>query len=173
MKNSQGFTLIELMVTIAIIAILSAVAIGNYMASRPQRQLQSAAREMFAGTQKCKIAAVKEHTRCALSFGETAGGDTWDYIFYLDADNSSTFTAGERILSSGMWSDYPYVSMNGAPTFPDNSSGNSTIAFRSTGIPIHPTNGGVVNGTLSLQNSNNDIRRLVISQVGNIRIVNN
>jgi len=166
MKKDQGFTLIELMVTMAIFAVLAAVAVINLIGSRPQRQLQSAARQIYADTQKCKIAAAKERMRCALSFGETA--DT-DYLIYLDADNSSTYSSSETIIASGKWSGYPTVSLSGTPAFTLNSDGNPTIAFRSTGIPTSPS-GGFGNGSVTLKNTKNDERKLTINRNGNIRL---
>ena len=163
MRNNHGFTLIELMVSTAIFAIIAAIAIGNFLSSRPQRQLQSAARQLYADVQKGKLTAIKEHTFCSLSLNVNVDGTTWDYLIYTDGDKSQTYTAGDRIIARGRWASYPYVSLQ------NETLSDDTITFRSTGMTTKPS-GGFATGTISIQNTKGESRSLTISQAGNIRL---
>ena len=163
MRNNHGFTLMELMVSTAIFAIIAAIAIGNFLSSRPQRQLQSAARQLYADVQKGKLTAIKEHTFCSLSLNVNVDGTTWDYLIYTDGDKSQTYTAGDRIIARGRWASYPYVSLQ------NETLSDDTITFRSTGMTTKPS-GGFATGTISIRNTKGESRSLTISQAGNIRL---
>ncbi len=53
MKNikSKGFTLIELMITIAVLAILAAIALPSFQGTLERRQLVGAAENLYADLQ--------------------------------------------------------------------------------------------------------------------------
>ena len=66
MQKKSGFTLMELMVTIAIISILSALAVPNLIKWRPKRQLSAATKEVLSVMQYARSRALKENTRVGL-----------------------------------------------------------------------------------------------------------
>ena len=67
MQKSSGFTLMELMITIAIIAIMSAVVIPNLISWFPQYRLNVAAREMVSTIQMARLKAIKGNTDIILA----------------------------------------------------------------------------------------------------------
>ena len=58
MRNNRGFTLIELLMVIAIIGVVTAIAIPNYMGFRSRTRLQTACREMTTIFQFARAQAI-------------------------------------------------------------------------------------------------------------------
>ncbi|RPI76928.1 MAG: prepilin-type N-terminal cleavage/methylation domain-containing protein [Desulfobacteraceae bacterium] len=63
-----GFSLVELMVVIAVISILMAIAVPAFFAWKPNYQLQRAARDLYSNMQKVKIEAIKRNTNVVIVF---------------------------------------------------------------------------------------------------------
>ncbi|PKN29635.1 MAG: hypothetical protein CVU64_07245 [Deltaproteobacteria bacterium HGW-Deltaproteobacteria-21] len=59
--NSSGFTLSEFLVVIAVIAILSAIAIPAFSRWIPQYRLKGAARDLYSTMQSMKMTAIKNN----------------------------------------------------------------------------------------------------------------
>jgi len=69
MRKNEGFTIFELLMVIAIIGIISAVAIPNFMSALPRRRLNQAVQELHNDLQRARLAAVKDRENCAVTFG--------------------------------------------------------------------------------------------------------
>jgi len=68
MRKNSGFTLIEMLVVIGIIAILSALLAPNVIGWMPQYRLRSAVMELGARVQQARLAAIKDNQSCTMSF---------------------------------------------------------------------------------------------------------
>lgn len=79
-KHSQGFTLIELMVVLAILAVVAAIAVPNYQSSIAASRKTSAANQLLGALQFARSEAVlsrKEIRVCASSNGTSCAGSDW------------------------------------------------------------------------------------------------
>jgi len=67
-KREGGITMIELIVTVAIIAILAATAVPALNSWLPNYRLKAAARDMYSSLQQAKVEAVRTRGECAVYF---------------------------------------------------------------------------------------------------------
>ena len=169
MRNTKGFSLMELMTVIAVLAILSAIAIPGFIGWRNNAQLGRAARDVYSSFQKAKLESVRRNENCGIEFRAVQN----DYFIYMDSNANFVFDAGEDVIQTVNWSQYPGVRLDltqgggDGLTFANPDFG---IFFASDGLPRNSF-GGLGSGTVFLANQGNARQDSVtISTAGNIQI---
>jgi type IV fimbrial biogenesis protein FimT len=121
-KKLAGFTLIELMVTLSVLAILLAVAVPSFMSSMETNRISSYLQEASGAVRYTRSEAIKRNqsvTMCASSDQSTCTGN-WNqgWIIFVDQDENGVRAASEQLLrvKDGFASGY-------AMTWSDTSSG--------------------------------------------------
>lgn len=79
-KKKSGFTLIELVIVIAVIGVLSTIAIPNFMSWRTNMYVKAAARDLYSSMQNARMIAIKTNSTIAIIF------DTINSRYYLCDD---------------------------------------------------------------------------------------
>lgn len=168
MRNQSGYSLIELLTVIGIVAILAAFAIPDLIGWRSKAQLGRAARDVYSSFQKAKLEAIRRTAFCTVTF------DASTYKVFIDSNQNLALDAGEQILLSAKWSRYPGVSLDASQagcegdglsfTNPSNS-----IAFASDGLPRNNA-GGLGSGKVCLKNQAGRQKVITVGTAGNIRI---
>ena len=105
-RQARGFTLIELMVTIAVAAVLLALAQPSFTALINSNRLAAQSNELVAGLQEARIEALRANRRvtvCRSSNGTTcdaAAGNWTGWISFVDTDGDQVVDDGETLLRS-------------------------------------------------------------------------
>ncbi len=87
MRKNSGFTLTELMVTIAIIAIITSIAVPNFIGWLPKHRLSSAARDVLSALEQTRMTAVRQYADAQIQFNTGASS-------YTASVGGQTFKAG-------------------------------------------------------------------------------
>ena len=70
MKHSgAGFSLVELMVTVAVVGMIASLAVPNSRPDRDRLQLDAAARRLQLGLERARLAARRTQQACGISLG--------------------------------------------------------------------------------------------------------
>ncbi len=83
MRKESGFTLIELMVTIAIVLIMASIAVPSFLSWLPKQRLRTAVTDLVADIQSIKLRAIKENRNWAIVF------NTATDRYYLCSDDGA------------------------------------------------------------------------------------
>jgi Tfp pilus assembly protein FimT len=84
------------MIALAVLAIMAAIAIPNYLGWREKRHLQSSAVDVQAAINLAKMTAIRENTNVVLIFNT----DNENYRAFIDTDADGTQDTGERTVRS-------------------------------------------------------------------------
>jgi len=156
MKAGKGFTLVELMTVIALMAVLSTIAVPNLVGVLPRQRLGGSAREVLSVLHFAKMAAIKENADVVVNFNP--GGS--DCLVFVD-DGEGGGTAEDGLRSGGERILKRYAMPAGvnllAPTF------GNVLSFNSRGFADS-------SGVVSVQNSAGS-RRVQVLPSGHCKIL--
>jgi len=187
--KSKGFTQMELLIVIAIIAITATFTVPNIPKWRARARLNGAARELATHFQLAKLEAAKRDRFCAVTFGISIDGTAYDAVVYVDdgagdeaKKRNLQWDAGEDILRRLSLADSIYQTISLDPsqgggdglTIADNAMGQPSIAFNSRGLPIDHTGNIIAAGADSvfIRNDQGGTKTITVSPAGNISITN-
>ncbi|OQX63532.1 MAG: hypothetical protein B5M56_02660 [Desulfococcus sp. 4484_241] len=158
--NKRGFTLMEMLIVIAIIGIIAGAVTPTFLRWRTNQQLSQAARQIYSDLQSARMVAIKRNSFAFVSFNTASG----TYFGWVDQSGgfSGVYDAGvDDLLFNG--SMPPGVRLTGA-----NFSVGSVASFSPMGFGRWP--GGALNmGTVTVANSFRT-SRIVVNSSGNVRI---
>ena len=151
LKNRNGFTLAEVVVTLSILAVMTAISIPSYISWIPRHRLQTSARQIYDDMQLAKIRAVKDNVNSRITFDIVNN----NYTVFLDPngngipdDGAANIIRNNATLENG-------VDITAANTCGFNNRGMST-----TGTP-----------QIRLTNPTNIIMRIDVTTAGSISIL--
>ncbi|MDT8385069.1 MAG: GspH/FimT family pseudopilin [Gammaproteobacteria bacterium] len=167
MNRQNGFTLIELAITLAIAAIVLAIAVPSYQTSVQNNRRTTAVNDLATALQLARSTAISRRvttTVCKSSDGATCpiGGGSGDWsqgwMVFTDANNNATLDAGETLLRV-------HSALAGTATFVGNNNVVNSVSFSPQGLARGS------NGTIRHCDSRGaaDASALVISVGGQVR----
>ena len=158
-RNDSGFSLIEAMIVVVMIALMAAWGFPQVMNIMPRYRLKEAARSVYQDVQLAKMTAIKEGSPCVVEFSSTG------YKLFLDINQNFVMDATDQLLKQVNWSEFKDVSMNSC------NLPSSMIAFTPDGRTMNNT-GGLGMGTIILKSDYAGAGSLdiVISSAGNVKV---
>lgn len=102
-SGPNGFTLVEIVIVVAIIGILAAVATPGIMTTLQLYRLRAEARELVINFKKAKFEAVRRNREVVLAFTPGVGSQSGSYQIFVKNNNSNVYTyqpATDSILNT-------------------------------------------------------------------------
>jgi prepilin-type N-terminal cleavage/methylation domain-containing protein len=130
---ARGFTLIEMVVVVAIIGMVAAVTIPNLFAAVVRADMLSQVRDIRMAVALCRIDAIKNGRQVALYYVPATGDlHSGFLVAWRDEDESQTFDSGERQV--GRWAVKKKMALTSDLGYPVYTvAGNPGIVFRPDG----------------------------------------
>jgi len=148
-KRESGFTLIEMMIVIAVLAIMAAIAIPSFMSLLPGMRLNGAARQIMGDLMAARMNSVKQNNSVRVFFNSPGANQ---YQILDDDNNDGTAGTGEAITIRDIQDNYQDVTLT------------------STNNPIfHPKGTATSLATITLHNSSG-AKKVSVSIAGRVKI---
>lgn len=139
--GQAGFTLIELMVTIAVLAIVLAISVPSFQGITNRNRLTAITNEVVGAVQLTRMEAIRRNQRvlmCPTTNGSTCAGADWSRIVVREAVAGGDVIREFRFLGRG-------ISVRAS----SNITGNGNqLSFNSSGFARAGTNAANTNGAI-------------------------
>lgn len=139
LSNTNGFSLIELLIVIAVIMLIAAIAIGGFQRMMTDMSLRATATNINGLIHQARIQAVKDNKAYTLKTVAAAGAN--GVVLYVDLNNSGALDAGEpsiqlpKNIAVSDGTGGPAVLPAGVAIPPFIVANTVTMSFNSRGLP--------------------------------------
>lgn len=144
--NASGFSLIEVLTVIALLAVLSGTAVVNYSALGPQLALAQATRQVLLDLRVARVQTMADNQSRRLLF-----------------PTGRAEYRRQRRSGTAYEDDGPVVTLPDGIDIADCTAPNDAVAFR-------PRGNAISFGTVVLANTAGDTTRLVVDIAGHVRV---
>lgn len=174
-NKTSGYSLVEVIVVLAIFSVISAIAIPSFAAWSAKYRLRGAARQIYSAALKAKSEAIKRHESVVISFGQEVSGSSQAYVVFVDDGGDCKYDDGTDLILLQMTTLEPGVSFDSSKeggaglSFAENGDDYPAIGFQPNGIPFDH-DGGIANGTAYLVNNKADTVSVVVNRNGSVRV---
>lgn len=156
-NGQSGFTLIEMMVTIAVVAILAALALPSFQQSLRSNRAATATNEMVGALSLARSEAIRNGRGgaiCASSNGVACAGSWSDgWLVWADTDGNSALDAGEAVLRYSQGNPRLTVSNAGGTVAFDSRGRRVAVASQTLTIRPDECGGQPLQRTLAINAS--------------------
>jgi prepilin-type N-terminal cleavage/methylation domain-containing protein len=156
-KKGSGFSLLEVLVVVAILSIMATVAIPAFSSWVPRNRLKSATRDIYMAMVNARSRAVRENTRTVVLFD--LANDTCS-AFYDNAPANWAKDAAEPFINTATVQDG--IDIYGS-TFPFH-----TYGFNGRGLPDVPA---PAQYDVYLKNQNGQYMGVRVSAIGSVSTI--
>lgn len=158
--HSPGFTLVELMVTVAVLAILLSIAVPAFQSTLDKRRLVGAAEQLYTDLQYARSEAIRQNKNVTVYF---TGTSTWCYG--MDDDTSSACTCSTEPGNCTVGNVQKVV--------PGTDFRNVTLSenpFLTGNVAFDPRRGTAKDGSASVASVGIGTVKVIVSSSGRVRI---
>ncbi len=150
--NKKGFSLTELIVVVAIVGIVSAIAIPNFLGMLSRTRLRKTGWNLISDFETAKISAVGDNSKWAVQFDTDTGG----YMVLSDQGGDNRWNTDDDTV-------FRTVSLSGSGVSLGSDHGKRTgavsdqfdgVTFGNNRVIFNP-DGTSVMGTVYIKNNNN------------------
>ncbi len=169
-KDQSGFTLTELMVTLALVAIIMGFAVPTFSKLSDRMELKAAARELYSIFYRAKAEAMKSGVSHTIVFGQPVSGSTYDCLIFKDDNGTSEFRSTNEIIRKlTLQEHFSNISFDNI-SFGTNDDGLKAVRFDPRGFPRN-NSGGFGAGSVVLKESRSGHTiTLTVSTLGRVTI---
>jgi len=138
-KQSKGFTLVELMVVLAIAALLLVVAVPSFTDTAARAAIRSGMQDLAADLAYARSSAVTRNRSVSVCASDSAttprtcDGSAWQkgWITFFDADENGALDAGEDIVRmANAISERVNITLDNAVTFDGRGTKTTVSEFK-------------------------------------------
>ena len=175
-KNA-GLTLLELMITLAIVAIIVSLSVPSFSSFRATQRLIGAAEQLYGSLQQARSESIARNVPAYVNFAAD-GSEVWTYgtsseTSLCDVSITSPTSTGACVLviddGNGITDSADLVLMrSSSDAFQDVSMSISNFSSGNTQIEFSPVRGMASAGQVDLQTENDNRLRIKISLLGRV-----
>lgn len=160
-QQNSGFTLVGLMVTVAVLAILLTVGLPSFQSTLDKRRLTGTVEQLYADLQYARSAAIRQNKKVTVYFSDYSTTSPWCYGMTDTSNACDCKTAASACTVGDVQKVVPGTDFRNVTL---------TSSFASDNFAFDPQRGTAKQGTVSVASAGIGTIKVIVSNPGRVRI---